>query len=158
MLDLLKKYEIKTKQEKEDAKFKLVTQKGNHIFNSVGTVGITTKDIYKIRNKGFLYNNANKEPTLYDQQLIMANGGLSNDQGMEYIHRIIHRPEKPDMFKLYAPRWKQNDLALKVPGPAFYHPIIQPKALSFNNADKKVWIVTPGAINPKADNPIDDDF
>ena len=88
----------------------------------------------------------------------MANGGLSNDRGMEYIHRIIHRPEKPDMFQLYAPRWKQNELSLKVPGPAFYHPIIQPKALSFNNADKKVWIVTPGAINPKADNPIDDDF
>ena len=157
-VDLLKKYDIKTKQEKEDAKFKLVTSKGNHVYNSVGAFGITAKDIYKIRNKGFLYNNKEKEPTLYDQQLIMANGGLSNDQGMEYIHRIIHRAEKPDMFQLYAPRWKQNDLALKVPGPAFYHPVIQPKQLSFNHADKKVWIVTPGAINAKADNPIDNDF
>ena len=157
-VDLLKKYDIKTKQEKEDAKFKLITQKGNHIFNSVGALGITAKDIYKIRNKGFLAGKTNKEPNLYDQQLIMANGGISNDQGMEYIHRIIHRPEKPDMFQLYSPRWKQNELALKVPGPAFYHPIIQPKTLSFNNADKKIWIVSPGATNPKADNPIDNDF
>ena len=157
-VDLLKKYDIKTKQEKEDAKFKLVTQKGNHIYNSVGAVGITAKDIYKIRNKGFLYGKESKEPTLYDQQLIMANGGLSNDQGMEYIHRIIHRPEKPDMFQLYAPRWKTNELSLKVPGPAFYHPVIQAKTLSFNNADKKIWIVTPGVANPKADNPIDNDF
>ena len=97
-----------------------------------------------------------KEPTLYEQQLIMANGGISSEQGMEYIHRIIHRPEKPDIFQLYAPRWKKNELALKVPGPAYYHPKIQPKALSFNNADKTHFIVTPGAINPKADNPIDD--
>ena len=28
--------------------------------------------------------------------------------------------------------------------------------VSFNNADKTHFIVTPGAINPKADNPIDD--
>ena len=88
----------------------------------------------------------------------MANGGLSNDQGMEYIHRIIHRAEKPDMFQLFAPRWKQNELALKVPGPAFYQPKIQPKHLSFNRADKKVWLVTPGAINIKGDNPLENDF
>ena len=155
-VDLLQKYDIKTKQEKEDAKFKLIAQKGNRIFNSVGGIGITTKDIYKIRNKGFLYGTGGKEPTLYDQQLIMANGGISSEQSMEYIHRIIHRPEKPDIFQLYAPRWKKNELALKVPGPAYYHPKTQPKALSFNNADKSKFIVTPGAINPKADNPIDD--
>ena len=157
-VDLLKKYDIKTKQEKEDAKFKLVTSKGNHIYNSVNAFGITAKDIYKIRNKGFLYKNKEKEPNLYDQRLIMANGGLSNDQGMEYIHRIIHRAEKPDMFQLFAPRWKQNELALKVPGPAFYQPKIQPKHLSFNRADKKVWLVTPGAINIKGDNPLENDF
>ena len=156
-VDLLQKYDIKTKQEKEDARFKLIAQKGNKIYNSVGNIGITAKDIYKIRNKGFLYGNTmGKEPTLYEQQLIMANGGISSEQGMEYIHRIIHRPEKPDIFQLYAPRWKKNELALKVPGPAYYHPKVQPKALSFNNADKTHFIVTPGAINPKADNPIDD--
>jgi hypothetical protein len=110
-------------------------------------------DIY-----GKLYGNSGKEPTLYEQQLIMANGGISSEQGMEYIHRIIHRPEKPDIFQLYAPRWKKNELALKVPGPAYYHPKNQPKALSFNNADKTHFIVTPGAINPKADNPIDDEL
>ena len=120
-VDLLQKYDIKTKQQKEDARFKLITQKGNRIFNSVGNIGIT-----------------------------------ASEQGMEYIHRIIHRPEKPDIFQLYAPRWKKNELALKVPGPAYYHPKNQPKALSFNNADKTHFIVTPGAINPKADNPIDD--
>ena len=153
----MQKYDIKTKQEKEDARFKLIAQKGNKIYNSVGNIGITAKDIYKIRNKGFLYGNTmGKEPTLYEQQLIMANGGISSEQGMEYIHRIIHRPEKPGIFQLYSPRWKKNELALKVPGPAYYHPKIQPKALSFNNADKTHFIVTPGAINPKADNPIDD--
>ena len=156
-VDLLQKYDIKTKQEKEDARFKLIAQKGNKIYNSVGNIGITAKDIYKIRNKGFLYGNTmGKEPTLYEQQLIMANGGISSEQGMEYIHRIIHRPEKPDIFQLYAPRWKKNELALKVPGPAYYHPKTQPKALSFNNADKTHFIVTPGAINLKADSPIDD--
>jgi hypothetical protein len=155
-VDLLQKYDIKTKQEKEDARFKLITQKGNKIFNSVGAIGITAKDIYKIRNKGFLYGNIGKEPTLYEQQLVMANGGISSEQGMEYIHRIIHKPEKPDNFQLFEPRWKKNELALKVPGPAYYHPKIQQKKLSFNNADKTKFIVTPGAINPKADNPIED--
>ena len=155
-VDLLQKYDIKTKQEKEDARFKLITQKGNKIFNSVGAIGITAKDIYKIRNKGFLYGNVGKEPTLYEQQLVMANGGISSEQGMEYIHRIIHKPEKPDNFQLFEPRWKKNELALKVPGPAYYHPKIQQKKLSFNNADKTKFIVTPGAINPKADNPIED--
>jgi hypothetical protein len=155
--DPLKKFDIKTKQEKEDARFKLITQKGNRIINSAAAIGITAKDIYKIRNKGFLYGKSrDKEPTLYEEQLIMANGGLANDTGMEYIHRIIHRPEKPDIFQLYAPRWRKNELALKVPGPAYYHPKIQPKMLSFNNADKNHFIVTPGAINPKADNPIED--
>ena len=155
-VDLLQKYDIKTKQEKEDARFKLITQKGNKIFNSVGAIGITAKDIYKIRNKGFLYGNVGKEPTLYEQQLVMANGGISSEQGMEYIHRIIHKPEKPDNFQLFEPRWKKNELALKVPGPAYYHPKIQQKKLSFNNADKTKFIVTPGAINVKADNPIED--
>ena len=159
-VDLLQKYDIKTKQEKEDARFKLINKKGKRIYNSVGTVsiGMTAKDIYKLRKKGFLYGNGAKEPDLYEQQLIMANGGISNDQGMEYIHRIIHRPKKPNIFELYAPRWSKNEYELKVPGPAYYHPKIQPKALSFNNADKTHFIVTPGAINPKADNPIDDDL
>ena len=156
-VDFLQKYDIKTKQQKEDARFKLIAQKGNRIYNSVGNLGITTKDLYKIRNKGFLFEKNKKEPTLYEQQLIMANGGISNEQGMEYIHRIIHRPKKPDIFQLYAPRWKKNELALKVPGPAYYHPKNQPKALSFNSADKTHFIVTPGAINPKADNPIEDE-
>jgi hypothetical protein len=155
-VDLLQKYDIKTKQEKEDARFKLITQKGNKIFNSVGAIGITAKDIYKIRNKGFLYGNIGKEPTLYEQQLVMANGGISNEQGMEYIHRIIHKPEKPDNFQLYEPRWKKNELALKVPGPAYYHPKIQQKKLSFNRADQSKFIVTAGAINSNADNPIED--
>ena len=157
-VDLLQKYDIKTKQEKEDARFKLIGQKGNIFLNSDGAKGITTKDIYKIRNKEFLHKKGGKEPNIYEQQLIMANGGISSEQGMEYIHRIIHRPEKPDIFQLYAPRWKKNELALKVPGPAYYHPKNQPKALSFNNADKTHFIVTPGAINPKADNPIDDEL
>ena len=156
-VDFLQKYDIKTKQQKEDARFKLIAQKGNRIYNSVGNLGITTKDLYKIRNKGFLFEKNKKEPTLYEQQLIMANGGISNEHGMEYIHRIIHRQKKPDIFKLYAPRWKENELALKVPGPAYYHPKTQPKALSFNSADKTHFIVTPGAINPKADNPIEDE-
>ena len=154
----MQKYDIKTQQEKEDARFKLIAQKGYIFHNSAGVDGITAKDIYKIRNKKFLHGNNGKEPTLYEQQLIMANGGISSEQGIEYIHRIIHRPEKPDIFQLYAPRWKKNELALKVPGPAYYHPKNQPKALSFNNADKKHFIVTSGAINPKADNPIDDDL
>ena len=136
----------------------MIGQKGNIFLNSDGAKGITTKDIYKIRNKEFLHKKGGKEPNIYEQQLIMANGGISSEQGMEYIHRIIHRPEKPDIFQLYAPRWKKNELALKVPGPAYYHPKNQPKALSFNNADKTHFIVTPGAINPKADNPIDDEL
>ena len=158
-VDLLQKYDIKTKQEKEDARFKLITNiKGNIIYNYVVANGIPVKDIYKLRKKGSLHGKDGKEPTLYEQQLVMANGGISSEQGMEYIHRIIHRPEKPDIFLLFAPRWKKNQLALKVPGPAYYHPKNQPKALSFNNADKNKFIVTPGAINPKADNPIDDEL
>ena len=150
-VDLLKKYEIKTKQEKEDAKFKLISNKPKD-----GAINITTKDIYRIRNNGFLFGNTEKQSTSYDQQIIMTNGGISNGQGMEYIHRIIHRSEKPNILYLYAPRWKKDELAFKVPGPAYYHPKNQPKALSFNNANKKYFIVTPGAINSKADNLIND--
>ena len=37
----------------------------------------------------------------------MANAGLSNVQGVEYIHIILHIPQKPDLFKLSSFRWKK---------------------------------------------------
>ena len=162
-VDSLKKFDIKTKQNPEDAKFKLGTKKGT-IINSINVndydfiksqYAITKKDIYKIRNKAFIHGNIAKETNLYERQLIMANGGISNDNGMEYIHKILKKPEKPDIFQLYSPRWKKNELELKVPGPAYYHPKNQPKTLSFNknNVD---FIVTPGVANPDADNPLAD--
>ena len=175
-VDLLQKYEIKTKQIPEDAKFKLVSQKGRVINNSSGMgvfgdfnfmsvfknpYAITKKDIYKLRNKTFIgsKNEEKKDKPLYEQQLIIANGGVTSEQGMEYIHKILHKPEKPDLFKLNAPRWKVNELLLKVPGPAYYHPKNQPKALSFNRCNKPgVFIVTPGVSNPEDDDPIADNF
>ena len=90
-----------------------------------------------------------------NENYIMANGGLSNDQGMEYIHKILHKPQKPDLFELSSPRWKKNEYEFKVPGPAYYHPRNQPKTLSFNrnNID---FIVTPGVCNEQDDDPIYD--
>ncbi len=109
--------------------------------------------------KGSLHGNKDEEkmPPLYDQQLVVANGGLSSEMGMEYIHKILHKPEKPDLFFLAKPRWKENELALKVPGPAYYHPKNQPKILSFNRNNKD-FIVTPGVNNPEDDDPIADGF
>ena len=85
--------------------------------------------------------------------LVVANGGLESDQGMEYIHKILSKPPKPNLFELYSPRWKKNELEFKVPGPAYYHPRIQQKVLSFNrnNVD---FIWTPGVVNEDYEEPL----
>ena len=167
---MLEKYEIKTKQNPEDAKFKLMDKKGK-IYNTLqqnsdfdflqsikagfnNPLAITKKDLYKLRNKTFMKDNIKRSDSK-NENYIMANGGLSNDQGMEYIHKILHKPQKPDLFELSSPRWKKNEYEFKVPGPAYYHPRNQPKTLSFNrnNID---FIVTPGVCNEQDDDPIYD--
>ena len=163
--DALQKFGIKTKEVpnysriSEDEKRKRGEGKNknnNDGYNFGSTIARTKKDIANMRNKAFIYGSVtSKVPNLYDRQLIMANGGISSDIGMEYIHKILHKPEKPDIFELYAPRWKKNELELKVPGPAYYHPKNQPKTLSFNK-NTNDFIVTPGVSNPDADNPIAD--
>ena len=169
-VDMLEKYEIKTKQNPEDAKFKLMDKKGK-IYNTLqqnsdfdflqsikagfnNPLAITKKDLYKLRNKTFMKDNIKRSDSK-NENYIMANGGLSNDQGMEYIHKILHKPQKPDLFELSSPRWKKNEYEFKVPGPAYYHPRNQPKTLSFNrnNID---FIVTPGVCNEQDDDPIYD--
>lgn len=162
-VDQLKKFDIKTTQDKEDARFRLCDKKGR-IINSQqpefdflstyksGTINpfaITRKDLYKLRNKTFMKD----EPKQSKTSFVVANGGVESDQGMEYIHKILHKPQKPDLFELNSPRWKKNELEFKVPGPAYYHPRVPQKVLSFNrnNVD---FIWTPGVVNDDYEEPI----
>lgn len=163
----LNQYDIKTKQDKEDVKFKLIDKKGRVISNMQGNnyfefvqsiaggsanpFAITKKDLFKLRNKTFMKDNATSQKS--GASLIVANGGLESDQGMEYIHKILSKPPKPNLFELYSPRWKKNELEFKVPGPAYYHPRIPQKMLSFNrnNVD---FIWTPGVVNDDYEEPI----
>jgi hypothetical protein len=159
-VDYLQKYDIKTKQNPEDLTFKLTDKKGGVIKNSLNCnifsnpYMITKRDIYKLRNKTFLKEN-NKKDNFDVDNIYMGNNGLTNDQGIEYIEKILQKPKKADLMKLATPRWKLNELEFKVPGPAYYHPRDQPKILSFNrnNID---FIVTPGVFNEDDDNPIYD--
>ena len=151
-VDLLKKYKIKTEQNKEDIKFKLHEKKGriyNINGNSINPFTMNKQDIYKIRNKSLnnkLLNNNNKIPNY-----TMRNFGFSNEDEIQYIHKVLNKTKKDDIFKLNAPRWKKDEYEFKIPGPAYYHPKIQYKSLSFNrnNID---FIVTPGLINEKGDD------
>ena len=159
-VDYLQKYDIKTKQNPEDLTFKLTDKKGGVIKNSLNCnifsnpYMITKRDIYKLRNKTFL-KEGNKKDNFDVDNIYMGNNGLTNDQGIEYIEKILQKPKKADLMKLATPRWKLNELEFKVPGPAYYHPRDQPKTLSFNrnNID---FIVTPGVFNEDDDNPIYD--
>ena len=163
----LNQYDIKTKQEKDDAKFRLIDKKGkvinyyqqNSDYEFLQTIksgvtnpfAITKKDLFKLRNKTFMKDNPNSQKG--SASLVVANGGLESEQGMEYIHKILSKPPKPNLFELYSPRWKKNELEFKVPGPAYYHPRIQQKVLSFNrnNVD---FIWTPGVVNEDYEEPL----
>ena len=159
-VDLLKKYKIKTEQKPEDAKFKLQNKKGriynvnDNIFNPFI---LNKQDIYKIKNKSFTKEISKKDNNEDNDKYLMTSRGLSNNviDSMEYIHKILHKTKKPDIFKLNAPRWKKNDKEFKNPGPAYYNPKTQYKVLSFNRNNED-FIVTPGFLNEKGDYILDD--
>ena len=155
-VDLLKKYKIKTEQKPEDAKFKLQNKKGriynvnDNIFNPFI---LNKQDIYKIKNKSFTKEISKKDNNEDNDKYLMTSRGLSNNviDSMEYIHKILHKNKKPDIFKLNAPRWKKDDNEFKNPGPAYYNPKTQYKVLSFNRNNED-FIVTPGFLNEKGDD------
>lgn len=168
-VDLLKKFDIKTTQEKEDARFKLKDKKGRIKnsqgvpevdflqayrlgFNSNNPLVLTKKDLFKLRNKAFMKESsaiAVEKPKTAGNLMIL-NGGMDSDKGMEYIHKILHKPKKPDLFELNSQRWNENKLDFKVPGPSYYHPRKPELRLSFNknNVD---FIVSPGVVNQVPD-------
>ena len=164
----LEQYDIKTKQMKEDVKFKLKDKKGKLINNLQGNMefdflqtyksgtlnnpfAITKKDLFKLRNKTFMKDTMREKKESTGMMII--NGRVESEQGMEYIGKILSRQAKPDLFELNSPRWKKNELEFKVPGPAYYHPRLPQKMLSFNrnNVD---FIWTPGVVNEDYEEPI----
>ena len=155
-VDLLNKYKIKTEQTPNDAKFKLQNKKGkvynlnNDLFNPFT---LNKQDIYIFRNKTFTKGMPNKEKNEDKNKYLMTSIGISNNDidSMEYIHKILNKNKKPDIFKLNAPRWKKDDNEFKNPGPAYYNPKTQYKVLSFNRNNED-FIVTSGHLNEKGDD------
>ena len=156
-VDLLKKYKIQTEQKPNDAKFKLQNKKGkifnihNDLFNPFT---LNKQDIFIHKTKTFTKEIPKKEDNEDKNKYLMTSSGLSNnfiDNSMEYIHKILHKNKKPDIFKLNAPRWKKDDNEFKNPGPAYYHPKTQYKVLSFNRNNED-FIVTSGHLNEKGDD------
>ena len=45
--------------------------------------------------------------------------------------------DKPQIFELNSPRWKNDNYSFKVPGPAYYHPKLPKTKVSFNISNKK---------------------
>ena len=160
-VDLLKKYKIQTEQKPNDAKFKLQNKKGkiynihNDLFNPFT---LNKQDIFIHKTKTFTKEISKKEDNEEKNKYLMTSSGLSNnfiDNSMEYIHKILHKNKKPDIFKLNAPRWKKDDNEFKNPGPAYYHPKTQYKVLSFNRNNED-FIVSSGHLNEKGDNIFED--
>ena len=160
-VDLLKKYKIQTEQKPNDAKFKLQNKKGkiynihNDLFNPFT---LNKQDIFIHKTKTFTKEIPKKEDNEDKNKYLMTSSGLSNnfiDNSMEYIHKILHKNKKPDIFKLNAPRWKKDDNEFKNPGPAYYHPKTQYKVLSFNRNNED-FIVTSGHLNEKGDDIFED--
>jgi len=160
-VDLLKKYKIQTEQKPNDAKFKLQNKKGkifnihNDLFNPFT---LNKQDIFIHKTKTFTKEIPKKEDNEDKNKYLMTSSGLSNnfiDNSMEYIHKILHKNKKPDIFKLNAPRWKKDDNEFKNPGPAYYHPKTQYKVLSFNRNNED-FIVSSGHLNEKGDNIFED--
>ena len=160
-VDLLKKYKIQTEQKPNDAKFKLQNKKckiyniHNDLFNPFT---LNKQDIFIYKTKTFTKEIPKKEDNEEKNKYLMTSSGLSNnfiDNSMEYIHKILHKNKKPDIFKLNAPRWKKDDNEFKNPGPAYYHPKTQYKVLSFNRNNED-FIVSSGHLNEKGDNIFED--
>ena len=155
-VDLLKKYKIKTEQTSNDEKFKLQNKKGkvynlnNDLFNPIS---LNKQDIFIFRNKTFTKGMPNKEKNEDKNKYLMTSIGISNNEidSMEYIHKILNKNKKPDIFKLNAPRWKKDNNEMKNPGPAYYNPKTQYKVLSFNRNNED-FIVTSGHLNEKGDD------
>ena len=160
-VDLLKKYKIQTEQKPNDAKFKLQNKKGKiyNIYNDLfNPFTLNKQDIFIHKTKTFTKEIPKKEDNEDKNKYLMTSSGLSNnfiDNSMEYIHKILHKNKKPDIFKLNAPRWKKDDNEFKNPGPAYYHPKTQYKVLSFNRNNED-FIVSSGHLNEKGDNIFED--
>lgn len=96
----------------------------------------SSSDIKNIRNK-------DKKKNLNYTGYIVGGTGFDTDKGIEYIHKVLEKTTKADPFTLAPDRWKINQLEFKVPGPAYYHPRLPYKTLSFNR-NKKDFIGTTG--------------
>ena len=150
-------YDIKTKQMKEDVTFKLRDKKGKVVSNvdydcrnkrymNDDVVGLTKKDLFKLRNKTFMKDNAVSGIKRRKGMKMVINTKADNGKEMECgVGKATGKGNKKDLFELNSPRWKKNEIEFKVPGPAYYHPCLQQKMLSFNkNTADFIW--TPGVI------------
>lgn len=162
--DIMEMYDIKTKQMKEDVTFKLRDKKGKVVCNGEyellgnnnnryvndNVVGLTKKDLFKLRNKTFIKDNAVNDVRKQKGRMMVINGKVDDDNNKERdcnsVEKSTGKGNKKDLFELNRPRWKKNAMEFKVPGPAYYHPCLQQKMRSFNK-NKAAFIWTPGVIN-----------
>lgn len=144
--EILEKYDIQTKQIPNNYKYNIPRGKLKKSYRN----NINFKDVKSFErdnlSQGGKKSGHNKKLHYKkeDADLIVYNMDFDSDQGIEYIHNILEKKPKQALFKLNSARWKVNELQFKVPGPAYYHPRVPYKALSFNR-NKKDFIWTPGA-------------
>ena len=156
--DIMEMHDIKTKQMKEDVTFKLIDKKGkvvcnvdyeltNKRYTNDNVVGLTKKDLFKLRNRTFVKDNAVHNVNRQKGMMMVINGKTDNNKEMQgIVEKNVSKGNKKNLFELNSPRWKRNAIEFRVPGPAYYHPCLQQKMRSFNK-NKAAFIWTPGVIN-----------
>lgn len=158
--DPLTKLDIKTIQVRGDVRYKLVEKKGkivncvqsgmNNQYDEAEKRIMTTKELFRFKNKPMPKSKNKDLPDVKPLEIRSANAIIDDkDKGYEYIHKILQKENKPDLFELSPPRWQQKE-EFKVPGPAYYRPRIQNPKLSFNKNSNQ-FIIPCGIGNNEDD-------
>lgn len=156
--DLLAKLDIKTTQSKDDVKYKLVEKKGkivnciqngtNYQFDNDKTL-MPAKELFKIEANSIIKNqNLDQQPNANLLKIRSARIDNDKERGYDYIHKILKKEKKPDLFELSPARWEKKE-EFKMPGPAYYRPKIPNAKLSFNRNNHQ--FIIPGGVGNNDD-------
>lgn len=141
--DILNKFKIRTSQRKSDINYKLCNGKRSdelqksHIYTSKEnslTIHQNSNNSMDIEEK-----SPEREKTSYE------NTTEPIEEEVEYCNTKPFRRkiyQKPDIFSLFSPRWKENKYELKVPGPAYYITKDHKMKYSYNRNGKE--FICPG--------------
>lgn len=120
--DILNKFKIKTSQSKSDINYKLCNGKSSnelqksHIYTSKENSMIIHKNS-NITTMDTEEKRPEREKTTYENTTEPIEEEVEYCNTKPFRYKIY---QKPDIFSLFSPRWKENKYELKVPGPAYY--------------------------------------